>query len=196
MLQSALIATLNLLFFRAGPQDFPYEPRLTGWLIPIAAVSNYLVLQQALPAVVAASIGLAIVMALAFSTRLFLRARKLEARYLQTLHSLLAVSSVMTLALILPFSAIAPELQRLAAMNPAPTEAMPQLQVPAWAALSMNVLNIWNFAVNVHIYRQAGNAGLAGGLLVALLVAFGVLMFVVVCASFVAALFGGGGATG
>ncbi len=196
MLQPALIATLNLLFFRAGPQDFPYDPRLTGWLFPIAAVSNYLVLQQALPAVVAAAIGLAIVMALAFSTRLYLRARKLEARYMQTLHSLLAVSSVMTLALILPFSAIAPELQKLAAMNPAPTDAMPELQVPAWAALSMNVLNIWNFAVNVNIYRQAGNAGLAGGLLVALLVAFGVLMFVVVFASFVAALFGGGGAAG
>ena len=196
MLQSVLTATFNLLFFRAGPQDFPYDPRLTGWLVPIAALSNYFVLSLALPPILAAAIGLAVVIALTFSTRLFLRTRKLEARFMQTLHALLAVSSVMTLALALPFSEIAPELEKFAAMNPGATEPLPAIQIPAWAAFSMNVLNVWNFAVNVQIYRQAGNTSLVAGLLVALLIAFSVLMFVLFFASFVAALFGGGAAPG
>ncbi|TDU24261.1 hypothetical protein DFR24_4526 [Panacagrimonas perspica] len=191
MLQSVLTATFNLLFFRAGPQDFPYDPRLTGWLLPLAALSNYFVLQLALPAILAAAIGLAMVIALSFTTRLYLRSRKLEARYMQTLHALLAVSSVLTLALALPFSEIAPQLEKFAAMNPGATEPMPELQFPAWAGFTMNLLNIWNFAVNVHIYRQSGNASLAGGVLVTMLIAFAVLMFVLFFASFVAALFGG-----
>jgi hypothetical protein len=190
LFQSVLTVTLNLLLFRAGPQDFPYDPRLTGWLVPIAVMVNYFVLSLALPPVLAAAIAFAVVMALSFSTRLFLRARNLDSRFMQTFHALLVVSSVMTLALMLPFSEVAPELQRIAATQPGPTDPMPQLDVPTWAALSMNALNIWNFAVNAHIFRQAGNSSLAGGLLVALLVALGMLMFVALFASFVGALFG------
>lgn len=196
MLQSVLIATLNLLLFRAGPQDFPYEPRLTGWLVPLAVLANYFALSLALPPILAGAIGLSVVMALSFATRLYLRLRKREARFMQTFHALLAVSTVMTLALMLPFSEIAPELEKFVATNPGTTEPMPELQVPAWAAFSMNLLNVWNFAVNAHIFRQAGDSGLAAGLLVALLVAFGVLMFVLFFASFIAAVLGVGGATG
>ncbi len=98
---------------------------------------------------------------------------------------------MLTLALALPFAEIAPEFEKLAAMNPGATEAMPEIQIPAWAALMMNVVNLWNFAVNVQIYRQAGNASLALGLVVAVVIAFAVLMFVLFFASFVAALFGG-----
>lgn len=192
MLASVLTATLNLLLFRAGPQDFPYDPRLTSWLVPIAMLVNYFVLSLVLPPIIAAAIAIAVVMALSFATRVFLRVRKLEARFMQTYHALLAVSSVMTLALMLPFSEIAPELQKLAAMEPGPAEPMPELQVPAWAALTMNALNIWNYAVNAHVFRHAGGMSLAGGLMVALLVAVGVLMFVLFFASFVAAIFGGG----
>ena len=196
MLQSVLIVTANLLLFRAGPQDFPYDPRLTGWLVPIAVLANYFVLSLALPPILAGAIGLAVVVALSFATRLYLRTRKLESRFMQTFHALLAVSTVMTLALMLPFSEIAPELEKFAAMNPGATDPMPEIRVPAWAAFSMNLLNVWNFAVNVHIFRQAGNSSLAVGLLVALLVAFGVLVFVLFFASFVAAVFGVGGTAG
>lgn len=194
MLTSVLNATLNLLLFRAGPQDFPYEPRLTGWLVPMAALVNYVVLGLVLPPIIAAAIGIAVVMALSVATRVFLRARGTEARFMQTYHSLLAVSIPMTLLLLYPFSEIAPELQKLSQMEPGPAEPMPELQVPGWAALAMNLLNLWNYLVNAHIFRHAGNLGLGGGLMVALLVAFGVLMFVLVFASFAAAVFGGGGA--
>lgn len=196
LLQSVLAATLKLMLFRAGPQDFPYDPRLTGWLVPGATLINYLVLSLAMPPVLSAATAIAVVMALSFGTRVYLRARGLDGRFMQTFHSLLMVSSVMTLALLLPFSEVAPELQRLAASRPGPTEPMPQLEVPAWAALSMNALNIWNFAVNAHIFRHAGNTGLAGGLLVALLVALGMLMFVVMFAGFASAILGLGGTPG
>lgn len=194
MLASVLQATLNLLLFRAGPQDFPYEPRLTGWLVPAAALVNYFVLGLVLPPIVAAAIGVAVVIALSFATRVFLRTRGMEARFMQTYHALLAVSIPMTLLLLWPFSEIAPELQKLSQIEPSPTAPMPELQVPGWAALTMNLLNLWNYLVNAHIFRNAGNLGLGGGLIVALLVAFGVLMFVLVFASFVAAVFGGGSA--
>ena len=192
MLQSVLLATLNLLLFRAGPQDFPYEPRLTGWLVPIAVLVNYFVLSLALPPILAGAISLAVVIALSFATRLYLRTRKLEERFIQTFHALLAVSCVMTLALMFPFSEVAPELEKFAAMNPGATDPAPALQIPAWAALTMNALNIWNVAVNANIFRHAGNTGIAGGLFVAFLVSIGVLMFVLFFASFVAALLGGG----
>ena len=193
MLPSVLTATLNLLLFRIGPQDFPYDPRLTHWLVPIAVLVNYLVLSLALAPLLAAAVSLAVIMATAFATRLMLRARGLEARFMQTFHALLAVSIVMTLALALPFSEIAPELEKLAAMDPSAVEAAPEIHVAAWAALMMNALNIWNFAVNAHIYRHAAGFGLAGGLLVALIVSLGVLMFVLIFATFVAGLLGGAG---
>lgn len=193
LLQSVFSATLNLLLFRAGPQDFPYEPQLTGWLVPLAALANYFVLSLALPPVLGAAVAIAMVMALSFGTRLYLRARQLDARFMQTFHALLAVNIVMTLALMAPFAEIAPELQRVAASQPGPTDPLPELHIPTWAAVMMNLLNIWNFAVNAHVYRNAGNASLAGGLLVALLVAVGVLMFVLMFASFAGALLGLGG---
>ena len=192
MLASVLTATLNLLLFRSGPQDFPFDPRLTGWLVPLAALVNYFVLSLVLPPIISAAIGLAVVIALSFATRMFLRTRGLEARFMQTYHALLAVTIPMTLLLMVPFAEIAPELKKLSEMTPGPTDPIPELQVPSWAALTMNLLNFWNFAVNAHIFRSAGNMGLGGGLIVALLVAFGVLMFVLVFASFVAAIVGGG----
>lgn len=194
MLQSVLLATLNLLLFRAGPQDFPYEPRLTGWLVPIAVLVNYFVLSLALPPILAGAIALAVVIALSFATRLFLRTRRLEERFFQTYHALLAVSSVMTLALMVPFSEVAPELEKLAAMDPGASDSPPAIQVPAWAAFTMNALNIWNVAVNANIFRHAGNTGVAAGLLVSFLVAVGVLVFVLFFASFIAAVLSVGGA--
>jgi hypothetical protein len=192
MLQSVLLATLNLLLFRAGPQDFPYEPKLTGWLVPLAVLINYFVLSLALPPILAGAISLAVIMALSFATRLYLRTRKLEGRFIQTFHALLAVSCVMTLALMVPFSEVAPELEKFAAVNPGATDPAPAIQIPAWAALTMNLLNIWNVAVNANIFRHAGNTGIAGGLFVSFLVSVGVLLFVLFFASFVAALIGGG----
>lgn len=191
MFSSALAAILRLLLFRAGPEDFPYAPSLTQLLVPLATLVNYLLLAQALPASLAAAMSLAVVIGTGVGTRVLLRARGLEARFMQTYHALLAANSVLTLALWLPFSEIAPQLRELAS-DPGALEAGKELQVPAWAALMMNALNLWNFAVNAHIYRRAANFGLGGGILVAVAVAFAVLMFALFFASVVSMVVGAG----
>src|SRR3546814_17766016 len=58
MLASLFSATLRILFFRAGPQDFPYDPRLTAPLAVSAGLANGLMFMQVLP------IGAALVMAI------------------------------------------------------------------------------------------------------------------------------------
>lgn len=186
--------TLNLLLFRAGPEDFPYVPALTRVLVPLAALINYALLVQALPPLLAMAMALAVVMATGLATRTLLRIRGVEARFMQTFHSLLMVNSVLTMALWLPFSEIAPQLQELS-KNPEAMEAGAQLKVSGWAALMMNALNIWNFVVNAHIFRRSANFGFGGGLLVAMLVAMAVLMFVLFFATFASAvldMFSGG----
>ena len=189
MLSNVLAATLNLLLFRTGPQDFPFEPGLTRVLVPSAALANYLVLAMALNPVMAAGMALGVVIGTALGTHLILRARRMEARFTQTFHALLAVSTILTLSLALPFSQIAPELEKLA-QNPELAESA-TLQIPGWAALTMNLLNIWNFMVNANILRHAAGVGVGVGLLLALLMAFGVLMIVLFFATLAGALAGG-----
>lgn len=188
MFQSVLNATVNLLLFRIGPQDFPFDINLTRVLVPAAALANYAVLVMAVNPVVAAAMSIAVVMGTAMAAHLILRARKLEARFTQTYHAMLAVSTLLTLGLVLPFSQIAPELEKLA-QNPDALETA-SLDIPGWAALTMNALNIWNFVVNAHILRHAAGMGIGGGLLLALLVAFGVLMFVLFFATLAGMLVG------
>ncbi|WP_420465144.1 hypothetical protein [Panacagrimonas sp.] len=188
MFQSVLNATVNLLLFRIGPQDFPFDINLTRVLVPAAALANYAVLVMAVNPVVAAAMSIAVVMGTAMAAHLILRARKLEARFTQTYHAMLAVSTLLTLGLVLPFSQIAPELEKLA-QNPEALETA-SLDIPGWAALTMNALNIWNFVVNAHILRHAAGMGIGGGLLLALLVAFGVLMFVLFFATLAGMLVG------
>ena len=187
MFSSVVSVTLNLLLFRAGPEDFPYAPSLTRVLVPLAALINYALLVQALPPLLAMAMALAVVIATGFSTRVLLRTRGMDARFMQTFHSLLVVNSVLTLGLWLPFSEIAPQLQELS-KNPEAIEAGAKLEVSGWAALMMNALNIWNFVVNAHIFRRSANFGFGGGLLVAMLVALGVLMFVLFFATFASAV--------
>src|SRR3546814_15467349 len=58
MLASLFSATLRILFFSAGPQDFPYDPRLTAPLAVSAGLANGLMLLQVL------QMGAALVMAI------------------------------------------------------------------------------------------------------------------------------------
>ena len=194
MFSTVARTTLNLLLFRAGPEDFPYAPQLTRVLLPLAALINYALLVQALPPLLAMAMALAVVIATGLATRTLLRIRGMEARFIQTYHSLLAVNCVLTLALWLPFSEIAPQLQELS-KNPEAMEAGADFKIAGWAALMMNLLNIWNFVVNAHIFRRSANFGFGVGVLVAMLVSLAVLAFVLFFATFATAvleMFGGG----
>jgi len=194
MFLQALNVALRTLVFRAGPQDFPYSPQLTQVVVPLALLANYLVFAQVLPAFMSLAMALAAVAGMALVTRGLLRSRGLESRYNQTFNALLLCGGLLTVLLVLPFSQIAPALLQLA-QNPELMSDPEALQIPQGAAFLMNLLNIWNFAVTVYIFRAAANTGTGLSLLIAVFAAIAVAFLVIVCGSLAGALTGTGAVT-
>lgn len=190
MFLQALNVALRVLVFRAGPQDFPYSPPLTQAVVPLAVLANYLVFAQVLPPLMSVVMALAAVAGMALVTRGLLRARQLENRSNQTINALLLCSALLTAALALPFSQVAPALLHLA-QNPELINDPQALQMPQGPAFLMNLLNVWNFAVTVFIFRSSANIGTGMGLLIAVFAALAVGLLVIVCGSFAGALLGG-----
>jgi hypothetical protein len=190
MFLQALNVALRILLFRAGPQDLPYSPQLTQVIAPLTVAANYLVFAQVLPALMSLAMAAAAVGGLALVVRGLLKARNLENRYLQAIHALWLCSAILTAALAIPFTEFAPVLLEMA-QKPELLEDPGALQVPQGAALLMNLLNIWNFAVTVYILRSAADAGIGLSLLFAVFAALVVAFLVVVCGSVVGALAGG-----
>ncbi len=175
MLQQAATVALRILLFRAGPQDFPHAPQLVALLPALAAAAYFAVFAILLPPGVSAVIALASVGALALVTHSLLSARSLSARFQQTFHALLATGLVLTLASIPAMSALAPALKQIAA-DPELLKQPGAVQTSTAASLVLNALNVWNLAVYAHIYRHATGTRLWTGALIALFVAFSVLL--------------------
>jgi hypothetical protein len=190
MFASFASATVRILFFRAGPQDLPFEPRLTPPLAAIAAVVNGLMFAQVLPLPTAILMAMAIVAGFGVVTRALLRARQLDSRFHQTFAAVLATNAVLTLVLLPFFMQMAPMLRTLAD-NPALLEHPEQVKLPEGIAFVMNVLNLWSFAVTASIYRHAANVSFALGMLLALVIAIVLLFFVAFTGSLASLLFGG-----
>jgi len=189
MLAAIANATLRILTFRAGPQDFPFDPKLTA---PLALLTALAVGLQVLPmgtplaaiAVAATTVGM-----LAMATRFILRMRQFESRFHQTYASLLATNAVLTL-LILPFAAqTAPVLQELA-NHPELLERPESMTtpLPMGALFAMFLLSLWNLLVNASIFRHAVNVPFGAGILIAL----GLSLVLQLVVSVVAALVVGG----
>lgn len=191
MLASLFSATLRILFFRAGPQDFPYDPRMTAPLAVAAGLANGLMFMQVLPIGAALMMAIAMVGGMALGTRAILRARQLDARFHQTFAALLATNAALTFLLVPFFSQIAPMLRELAS-HPEILEHPEGVKLPSGVAFIMNALNLWSFAVTASIFRHAANVSMALGLLIALLIAVGLLFFVAFAGSFAGMLFGAG----
>lgn len=191
MFAQILAITFRLLGFRAGPQDFPYDPRLTKPLVLFAAAANLLVFIQVLPLPSALAMAAAMVGAMALVTRSMLRARAVPERFNQTFNALLATSGVLTAALVPLFVQLIPGLQKIAEspelLND--PEALRPL-MPQGVVFLMNLLNFWNFAVTAHIFRHAGNVSLWLGLIIALIAAFVTLFFVAFAGAIAGSLFG------
>jgi hypothetical protein len=179
MFNQAAIVALRILLFRAGPQDFPHAPQLVVPLPMIATAAYFAVFAILLPVGVSLVIALASVGALALVTHSLLSARGKVARFQQTYHALLASGALLTLASIPAMSALAPALSQIAA-DPELLKQPGAVQAPAAASLLLNALNIWNLAVYAHIFRHATEVRLWTGLLIALFVAFSVLLFSIV----------------
>jgi FtsH-binding integral membrane protein len=182
-------ATLRILAFRAGPQDFPFDARLQTPLIALAMLANALIFSQVLPLATSLAMALAMVGATALVTRSILRTRKAPERFQQTFHALLATGATLTLLLYPLFVQVAPVLRELAA-HPEQLETGTPIALPAPLVWASNLLNFWNFAVTAHIFRHAANVKLWLSFAIALLLAFVVLFLVAFAGTFAGALFG------
>ena len=174
MLSQTATATLRILLFRAGPQDFPYAREMVG-VLPAAAIAAYTAVFAAFLSIGAALLISALsVGTLALVTHSLLTARRLANRFQQTYHALLATGIVLTLASIPPTITLAPALKQILA-HPELLQQPDALQVSPLASLLLNALNLWNFAVYAHIFRHAADTRLFIGVLIAVFVGFSVL---------------------
>lgn len=189
MFNEALNATVRILFFRAGPQDFPYASSLRPVLLLLAAAANAFMFSQVLPPAMAIGIAVAMIGGMALVVRWTLRLRNLGNRFQQTFDALLATNILLTLALLPPFIQIAPQLLDLT-KHPEALQNPDAVKLPAVPVLLMNMINFWNFAVTAHIFRHAANVNLWVGFVIAF-VAAGIMLFIgVMGGTFTGALFG------
>lgn len=177
MLASLLNVTLRAITLRAGPQDYPFDPRLTLPAAVVAVLINLLMFAQVLPMPTAVLMAVTMVGGLGFIAQTLLRLRKLDSRFHQTYLALLTTNALLTLALVPLFVQMAPLLKEIAE-NPALLEKPDQVKAPQGIAFAMNLLNLWNFVVTGSIFRHAMNSSLGIGLLLAFISAFVLLMFV------------------
>jgi hypothetical protein len=175
MFVQVINTTLRILFFRAGPQDFPYANGLTQVLVALAVAANALVFSRILPLAMSVAMAGAMVGAMALVTHSVLKARQMGNRFQQTFNALLATTAVLTLVLLPPFSQIAPQILQLA-KNPELLTDPDAVKIPATAVFVMNMANFWNFAVTAHIFRHAAGVNLWLGLFIAFIAA-GVVLF-------------------
>jgi hypothetical protein len=179
MLNAIAAVTLRILLFRAGPQDFPHLPQLVGPMPAAGAAAYFLFWSMLLPPGEAILIALSGVGALAFVTHSLLSARGLANRFQQTYHALLAATAVLALLLVPPALAMAPVIREIAA-NPDLLKTPEQVQMPAVPAAMVNLIELWAFAVYTNVFRQAMDAWLLVGVLIALFVAFSTTLLTVV----------------
>ncbi|MGH8447260.1 MAG: hypothetical protein ACREVL_18490 [Solimonas sp.] len=189
MLAAIFNATLRILTFRAGPQDFPYDPKLTAPLALAAAAATGLQGLQSvsLPAAVLSSIIAIAVMGLV--TRAVLNMRQLESRFHQTFCALLATTAVLTLLFVPFFAQIVPVLHQAEAnpeifQDPVKLQAM---DLPLGSFFMMFVIWLWSFSVTIWIYKQALNSSV----FLAVVVTLAVGLMMQVFAGSVAALLSG-----
>ncbi len=164
MLTQVASVTLRLLFFRAGPEDFPYsgDQRLSAACIALAVIASATMMALLVPLPLALFGAVVNVGFLALLTRTTLAARKLGARFQQTFNSLVITNGLLTLAMV-PFMAqIAPAwftLKKQAEQNPDLLNH-PELwpQIPVVADTLLTLFGIWQLALMGFIFSRAAGA--------------------------------------
>jgi hypothetical protein len=194
MFTQALVTTLRILVFRAGPEDFPYDAshRLSLACLGFALVATTLFFSmQAAPAVAIVGALLNIGM-LALTLRTTLAARKLLNRFQQAFNALLTTTSLLTVTMLPFFVQVLPAYQALAdkltkhpELAQQPDQLAPIISSAAGSFLAMMALGLWQLLVVGYVfYKTAGS--------VALFVLLGLLALSVLLLP----MAGGGGAVG
>lgn len=161
MLASVSSATLKILFFRAGPEDFPFQAgrNLLLACIAFAVLANAALLSFLVPPGVALA-GAAVNTAfLALFTRFALATRKLDNRFQQTFNALLATTGLLTLLMLPFFAKLAPVLAQIAELlqkDPSLANKPEMLPTPPSSAMSaLMMLGIWQIVVICRIFMRA-----------------------------------------
>jgi hypothetical protein len=189
MFATAAWRTLQLLFFRGGPQDFPYSDVLARTVPVLAIGANILLLGIVLPPLVAAAMGVTMVVVLALFTRGLLRARGMLNRFQQTFNSLLATDLVLKLLMLPAFYQLAPKLLELA-QNPELLSDPAKYVLPQGPMLATNLFSYWSFAVSANIYRQAAEVNIFIGVILTFLALIFLLFATAVASGLLRALLG------
>ena len=178
-----------MLFFRAGPQDFPHSDVLARVVPLLAIAGNVLLIGAVLPPLLATAIAVTMVLVLAIYTRGLLRARGMLNRFQQTLNSLLATDFALKIVMIPAFHQLAPKLIELAA-KPELLSDPDKLILPQGPALVANLVSYWSFAVSANIFRHAAGVSIFSGILLTILALFFVLFSTAVTSGVLRAILG------
>lgn len=189
MLANAAWRTLQMLFFRGGPQDFPYSDALARVVPLLAIAGNVLLMGAVLPPLLATAIAVTMVLVIAIYTRGLLRARGMLNRFQQTFNSLLATDFALKLVMIPAFHQLAPKLMELAA-HPELLSNPDKFILPQGPALIANIVSYWGFAVSANIYRQGAGVGIFSGILLTILALIFVLFATAVTSGVLRAVLG------
>lgn len=196
MISEAFRVSLRILFFRAGPQDFPFDPtpNLSRICVAFAVAVFAAWWAVVLPVPSALLAAVVTVFSMWAVTRATLNLRKLNNRLQQTVNALLLTNALLTLAMLPPFAALAPPMIELFGKLAKDADLMNHPEqwppMPQGAGLLIDVLGIWQLVICSRVYGQAADTGAFGGVLIALLAMIAMSLFVA-AASPLLAVFGG-----
>jgi hypothetical protein len=174
MFAQALSATLRILIFRAGPQDFPYSPKLglTIGCIAFTVLVNALITGVVAPLADALLTGLVMVGSIALITRMVLKSRGIMNRFQQTFNALQTTNGLLLLAMFPAIVVLTPlmiDFFKQVNANPELVNHPDQWpQFPVWAMLLIDAAGLWQLVVTAYIFRQAANAGVLGSIFMVL----------------------------
>ncbi len=176
MVANAAWRTLQILFFQAGPQDFPYSPPLSRALALMCVVATALLLQILVPVPVAIAVAIVAVAVVASVSQTLLNLRKLPNRFDQTFGALMGAGIAFCLITLPIALQSAPEFLKVmndpALLERARSGAAPEIQVPMGVAIGWDLVFFWSIAVFANVFRQAGDFSAAAGVFVVITLVF------------------------
>ncbi|MBA4285153.1 MAG: hypothetical protein C0434_06430 [Xanthomonadaceae bacterium] len=204
MFNQAFHATLQILLFRKGPEDFPYaaDGRLDKACTVLGIVATALLFGIVQPLPLAIVDGVVATLVVTLYTRLVLRLRGLEARQQQTRNALLATGSLLMLVMWLPMSMVMPvmtqflssvaDAQQAAGPDAPPPVITPdQLpQVPLLPGLLLDLLGLWFAASATHVLRHATGIARFAAAMMALLLISNVMVAMVIAGNLLSLILG------
>lgn len=192
MLTRAFWTSLRILFFRASPEDFPYDQgqSLSRAALLLALLAFTALFALTLPLGAALASSAVAILSLWLVTRLTLRLRKLENRMQQTFNALLFTNALLTLLMVPPFARLAPAFLELFAQLKQHPELANQRehwpQPPLGASLLVDLLGLWQLVVCARIFGNGAGIGSVGGVALTLLSMLAMFVLLILATPFMA----------